>query len=103
MVLVPGCGTSEGNRTSSPDPVLLVTVTFAEIETASEGIPQTPATLKFRVAFGASAGPPNAPEPTRVSMTRHGVNGCSVVATGTVTLPELWHCVLPTDAVKVQE
>src|ERR1035437_1860018 len=81
MALVPGCGTSGGNRTSSPDPVLFVTVTFADIETAPSGIPQTPNTGKFRVALGRSAGPPSWPDPTRVSMARQGVRPWNVVGT----------------------
>src|SRR5512140_186567 len=81
MLLVPGCGTSGGNRTSSPEPGLFVTVMFAEIETAPLGTPHTPATLKLRGAIGASWGPPSGPLPTRVSIARQGARLWYVVAT----------------------
>src|SRR5450759_4787301 len=75
MALVFGRETSDGNRTSSPWAPLFVIVRFAEIATAAAGMPQTPATSKFRVAFGRRAGPPRAPDPKRVSRTRQGVSG----------------------------
>src|SRR5664279_640089 len=74
IALGPGRDAPAGKTTRSPCAPTFVTVRFAEIATAPLGMPHTPVTLKSRVANGAKAGPPKAPDPMRVSRTRHGVN-----------------------------
>src|SRR5450756_112848 len=73
IVLVFGRKTSAGNTTSSPGAPTFVTVRFAEIATASVGMPHADATTSnVRVAPGCNDGAPSGPVGFLVSRTRHG-------------------------------
>jgi hypothetical protein len=73
--LVFGRETSAGKTTSSPWAPTFVTVRFAEIATASAGMPHVDADgSNVRVVPGCNGGAPSAPAGFLVSSTRHGVN-----------------------------
>ena len=75
IALVPGFVTSAGNTTSSPAAPTFVTAWFAEIATASTGMPHAETAMSnVRVAPGCNDGAPSGPAGFRVSRTRHGVN-----------------------------
>ena len=103
--LVFGRKTSDGNTTSSPGAPTFVTVRFAEIATASAGMPHGDAAgSNVRVALACNGGAPSGPVGFLVSRTRHGdrVKKRPAEAT-TVTVAAPAALVQPEESVSVTE